>query len=240
MRINRTLGTILTLASIGLFTLMPFKESKADISAEVKFRSKYLTPPGFVFAEEPVMQPSLTYFNNGFYGVLGSNVSSEEGLNEIDYIIGYNRDLGGINLDFGGIGVDLRNQGESNANDDIYEAWIALKKKGFLIPGMNLTGKVTRNISAGSFDNPGGSNFDISLSYDQEEGAVPFSFGALLNYNDRYFIPDSRLSVAQFSASIPWTVKGFTITPKFLYQGALDRNNFRDDREFSLAIKYPF
>ena len=233
----RTLAKILTVGiAAGLLTILPFKESKADVSANVALRNKYLATTGALFAEEPVMQPSLTYFNNGFYGVLGANVSSEEGLNEVDYIVGYSRPLNGFNLDIGVGLFDLRNFGGS-LNDNTSDAWVKLKKD--LTSKSSLEIGVNKNISGGTFSNPKGIDYNLALNY-KAGGNFPIEVGTDFHYNDRYFSPDSGLSVAQLSASYPFSLGGFTFTPKARLQKTLDKKNFRDNSDLALSISQQF
>ena len=230
----KAINKILALGLAAGLALMPVGV-KADTSASVAFKNKYLASSGFLFAEEPVMQPSLTYFNNSFYGVLGFNVSSEEGLNEVDYIAGFSKDIGErTNLDVGAGVFDLRDQGENDANDNIADAWIKLKRG--LTPKTSLEMGVAQNLEGGTFSNPKGRDWNIALGYKTRM----FNLKTDVHYNERYFSPDSGLSVAQVSGNTPFDLGKLSITPEVLFQKALDKKNFGDNTMFGVSVSRNF
>lgn len=237
MDIKRTLRDIVITSIIGLASVMPFKtEAKPNVNVDVAFKNKYLTSTGKVFEDEPVIQPFVTISgDNGFHATVGSNID-KKGLNELDYMVGYGRNVKGIDVSIGAGAFDLRNFGEDKLNDNFCGAWIDLSKEGLVSPSLTFN----QNISGGSFDNPKGNLIDFALSYDGNVGKIPVSLNAHTQYNNRYFIGDSGLSVAQAEISVPLNYKGVSIKPMFRYQKAIDKDNFEDDSDFGLSLGYDF
>ena len=233
----KSLAKILTFGIVaGLLTILPFKESMADTIADVTFKSQYVASTGSIFSDKPSAYPSLTFIKNGFYGFLGANIEREEKVNEVDYMVGYNWDMGKNNLDVAAVFSDLRDFGESDLNDNFVDAQLKLKRK--IITNTSLEVGVLQNIRGGTFPNSEGRDFNLALGY--QEGSIPLELKADAHYNERYFSPKSDLSVVRFSAKIPSVVGKFVITPEILFQLSLDRENFQDAKAASISIGYAF
>ena len=209
--------------------------SHAGINLSADFWTKYLGAMGFHLESQTVIQPAINVSRNGLYGVLWSNLNRKTGLSEVDYTAGYSRDVKGVGIDVSYLCCDLREQGKARANDNMHEIWLILSKKAG-----DLTGSLvfTQNLSAGSFPDARGRNFNFGVGYAQK---ALVSLEGHVHYNDQYFIPESGFSVAQFTLGVPINFEhGLAVTPKAVFQLPLNREYFDRDAKFGVAVSRGF
>lgn len=219
MKIRKTWGTIVALAGIGLFSIMPNRVI-ADEAASLSFKSQYIAPAGYIFSKDPVTYASFTISKNNFYGFLGANFGSKEGLNEIDGIAGYNRDIGKAKLDIAAGVYKLHNFGKDNSNDGFFEFLGTLSFPGISTPRIKLLQNAYPEINSSHK----GRDIEFGLNYKKENFATDLA----VHYNNEYFRNRTGFSVAQLSANYSFNLRGINITSKIMHQKALDRKDFED------------
>ncbi|MDI6721485.1 MAG: hypothetical protein QMD85_03780 [Candidatus Aenigmarchaeota archaeon] len=157
---KNSIGKITGGALIWIAALTADSEAKPfDAGIDVAARSKYVGYYGLEYEGEPVIQSSVTLGRNGFYGVLWSNVNTQNGLTEVDYIAGYGRNVKGIDVDASYNFFDLRNIGEEKLNDNIHEIWINLGRKWAVSPRL----RYVKNLGGGNLDHDKGNYVDFAL-----------------------------------------------------------------------------
>lgn len=235
MKRNDLLGKIAKATMVGALALMPLKILGADISANIALKSQYLASTGFVFSDKPATYSSLSVSEKGFYGFLGANIGTGEGLNELDLIAGYNKNIGKINLDVAAANVDLINF-EGNDNSHFYEFSGTLSRPDMVTPRI----KLVQSVYPEATDNGHhGRDLELGLNYNGK-GKLPTPLDFTLHYNDQYFTNKTALSVAQIAASYPLAVGRFTVTPKARVQKAINKGDFKDTNEISVSVNRAF
>ena len=225
--------------AIGLASLLPMQraEAQTQVSVNSTMKNHYVAVPGFMMEKEPVVQSSVTVSRNGLYGLLWTNHNlKNRAISEVDYTVGYGRNVSGIDVDASYNFFDLRNNGETKANDNIEEFWLTFSKKGKVTPKIFFE----QNLSAGTFENSRGLNVLASLSHSRDIVGVPISVEGSVQYNDKYFTPNRRFSIAQIDVSLPLVIKGISVTPQFKGRKALDKINFKNTSDVCLSVGYNF
>ena len=225
--------------AIGLASLLPLQraEAQTQVSVNSTIKNHYVAVPGFMMEKEPAIQSSVTVSRNGLYGALWANHNlKNKAISEVDYTIGYGRNVFGIDVDASYNFFDLINNGEARYNDNMEEFWLTFSKKGKVTPKIFFE----QNLSAGTFENSRGLNVLASLSHSRDIVGVPISVEGSVQYNDRYFTKNSRFSIAQADLNFPFVVNGISVTPQLKVRKALDKVNFKNTSDIGLSVGYSF
>ncbi|MBI4116937.1 hypothetical protein HY449_04295 [Candidatus Pacearchaeota archaeon] len=234
MKRNGLLGKILIGAAVIGALSFPLKAFGTEVNAGIALKSQYLASTGFVFSDKPAAYSSLSVSEKGFYGFLGANIGTGEGLNEIDLIAGYKGNIGKMNLDMAVGNFNLINFG-GNDNSHFYELYGTLSRPDVITPRIKFAQNAYTEVTDRGHH---GRDFEFGLNYDGK-GKFP-SADFALHYNDQYYTNRTDFSVAQLAVSYPLAIGGFTATPKVRIQKAINRDNFKDTNEVSVSVNRNF
>ena len=236
-------GRFFRLGLAGLLTgalLAKSVQARPRIDLSISIKNRYLGSLGFKLEEQPVVQSSATLSGNGFYGNLWTNYNQGRGtMTEIDYIGGYNRSISGFNLDASLSAFDLREQGDSRANDNIYELWVSLSRalkigKGLVVPKMTFV----KNLEGGSF--PYEKGWYVDFGFDAKTKLwLPVAVDGHVPLTHNYFNDKKGPTILQGRLRFPLSIKQVTVEPFIRCQKGL-KNGFDDCFDFGLNLNWGF
>jgi len=230
----RTLKSLVTAGMIGLagLGLMP-ESTEAQVSGNVTLKNNYVVVPGFVADDNFVLQSSVAYSKAGFFGLVWSNYDTKKGkIDEIDYIVGYGRDVGDFNISLTSNNFDLRGAGGTDSN--LYELLLKVSLLGNVSPSIALE----QNLVAGEGLESGRlrNYFIFGLDSNFNLGPIPISFSGSTQFNNRYVIDKKGFSLGRFRVGVPLKFKGLTVEPAVSSQKAFDKDNFGNKTTLELSV----